>query len=361
LNAPAIIGWALVGALLLAWSIWMFFPRNDRDSNDDGLIASKNQLTNETNSDSPDPISELNESETTELDPPAAGIPSINELQPLTDAEMLSHSLFLLVCSDQDSKMHFRVGTAFAVDAKHVATSASVISIMRDLQENGFPQNYLYHPESKKKIDILSTRVHPQYLLANSEARRAQQEHDGIVDDLESQPPDPDAFDSVKERLVAARLKALEAIERKTTCDVGILETGQSLEYWLKGIESTGSLRPKLKLNVTGFAFDLEDPYFDISTPVKLSTMNSRVTQISKRSNDSLQRLEAIGSPTQLEYSYLGSPALNDLGQVVAIYSRPAPPENAPGESSQNRGTGTRAEFDAPLFIRIRECWENPQ
>ncbi len=268
----------------------------------------------------------------------------------LTDEEKLARSLFLLVCSDSQGTNSFRVGTAFAVDSRHVATSAAAIQAMQDLKQNGYPNSSLFCPSTGETLSVESSRIHPQYEKANSQARRAQQEHDAILDDLESNPADEKAFERVKQQLSSSRMKAFDALERKTSCDVGVLEVDRELEFHLSGIAKDASLRPKLKLNVTGYAFDLEDPYFDEAAPMKPVTMSGRIRRTINPRDESHLRLEVDGTDQQLEHAFLGSPAIDAHGQVVGIYSRPSPPIEGFDTTKQN------ITFEACLFERIREC-----
>ena len=267
----------------------------------------------------------------------------------VTPQENLSQSLFLIVCTDSKRETPFQVGTGFAIDSQHIATTASVVHAMRNLQQNGFPVAFLFSPTAESELSIASTVIHPQFELANEVARTAQHDHDAIFDELESQPPKPAAFEKVKDQLVEARVKALEAIDKKTTYDVAIIETSQLLSHWLPGIADEIKLRPNQKLKVTGYAFDVEDPYFDRNVPIELSTISSRVGQLAKATKDSQERMVAKGTPQQHEYAYLGSPVMNTQGQVVGIYSRPTPP-------SADADTEREPAFDAALFKRVREC-----
>lgn len=342
--------------LVLIFVLWFALKGPESDPVADGSTDNENQTASKSKSNDPKP-----DSKDLSAEPPIKGKdPSFKDVDTpgksiaLTNAEKLSHSLFLLVCSDPASGTGFRVGTAFAIDNKHLATSASVIAVMEDTQKNGFPDAILYNPMTKQELEIVSTKSHRRYKTANAEARKAQLEHDKMFDELEANPPSPEAFEKVKEKLVSARSKAIESFELQTTCDVAIIEVNQKLEHWLVGEESTSSLRPKLKLNVTGFAIDNEDPFFDNSAVSSSSTMSCRVNHVSNWSSDLLQRLEVSGTDKLLEYSFLGSPAINEQGRVVAICSRTVPAKNETEVSSN--GSGEQQIFDAPLFERVREC-----
>ncbi len=335
------IGIGGVLAILLGWLVM-----RDRDSNDQQVALASSVPPAATAS---LPAGEVpRQNATDSLAAKTDDVPAVAvELSP---QEKLSQSLFVIVCTDPQRKTPFRIGTGFSIDSKHVATSAAVIEAMRGLQENGFPDVILYSPATTDELTIAWAKIHPHYEIANTVARIAQQEHDAIFDNLESEPPKPEAFEAVKEKLLAARVKALQAIDRKTSYDVAVIEVNQTLSHWLPTIGSDTSLRPNQKLRVTGYAFDVEDPYFDRTAPIELSTMSSRIGQLIKSEDDSAMRLSARGGPEQLEYAYFGSPAMNEQGQVVAVYSRPAPSDEEETDSD------TESLFDAALFQRVLEC-----
>lgn len=264
--------------------------------------------------------------------------------------DRLARSLFIVVAADKEGKTPFRVGTGFAVDARHVATTGAVISALHNLQENGFPDAFLYCPATGQKLGMVNTNIHSAYQAADTVAKSAQSQYDSIVNKYDQEPPPPDKLESVKADLLSAQDKAFMAFEEKTTYDVAVIETSRPLEHWLAGAAPGTNLRPNLKLNVRGFAHDVEDPFFDPETIGDPDAMASRVQQVVRISDKTPPRLLAAADPHQREYAWYGSPVLNAQGKVVAIYSRPTPPVSAE-ENATLPNT-----FDAPLFDRVREC-----
>ena len=289
-----------------------------------------------------------NDSSTASLRPVGGDSSADRSTEEGTNQDSRSHGLFLIVCADADRKTPFRVGTAFAIDANHVATSGAVAQAMVSLQENGYPHAFLYSPEKKDEWQIVSHRVHPEYSASSQALREAQAEHDRIFDELEANPPDPDSFNEVKDELVEARLKALAAIDRKTACDVATFRIAGTLESWFPLAESASNLRPNQKLQIVGHAFDLEDPFFDATLPFDPIEVSSRVAQVIPPSQQALPRLQGKGIAIQHEMAFLGCPVLNPQGQVVAIYSRPTPPD--PGQQASES-----TSFEAALAERVAE------
>lgn len=347
-RSPMVMGLAGAGvlALVLVVASIIWWPGEDSKvaSNTESEIASADLVTSVSESD------ENSDDDRVEVEESGEGSVAVVEDETLTAEERLKQGLYLVVCADPQRETPFRIGTAFAVDGKHLATSASVIYTIRELKENGFPQVMIVQPASGDELNMVSARAHPEYVIAKRNFNAARERYDEIMDEVEMQTPDPESFEEVKQTLLSAQLKAMEFLERMTTYDVGIMEVDRSLKHWLPGIDTATSLRPKLKLNLTGYAIDKEDPYFDSAVPIDVTKMSSRIQTLSTFSSDVPERLLASGTADQNEYSFLGSPALNAQGKVVAIYSRPTPPRV---ESDPPEPTGT---FDAPLFERVREC-----
>lgn len=263
--------------------------------------------------------------------------------------QKLEHSLFLIVCEDPDDQIPFRVGTGFAISPNRVATSASVINAMRELQDNGFSRCMLYSPATAESLPISSAEVHPQHRQANTKAREAKRRHDDIIAKFEAEPPNPNELESLKQKLIDARIEALKAIEQQTCYDVGVFEVDRKLTHWLRGVDAQTSLRPNMKLRVSGYAFDIQDPYFEPSASFVVSSMTGRLRQLVRADRDSPPRVLATAAPEQSEYAYLGSPVTDDQGNVVAVYSRPTPSQ--PGEDA----APPSETFDAPLYARLRD------
>ena len=329
----------VLGVVLLALIVWIAFP--DRAANH---VADDHSTADAEDGSTKQPAN----TESATIDQPTTDALAD---EALTDEERLAQALFVVVCSNSARHPQFRIGTAFAVDEHHLATTASVIRAMENLQQNGYEQAFLYSPSTQQELPLLSTRVHPEYARANQEARAAQKRHDDLIANLESDPADEAALEALKQQLLASRVEALDAIDRQTMYDVAVIEVESPLDHWLSGAPPETTLRPNLRLTVTGLAFDLEDPYFDANESLEPHSMTSRVRQLVP--GGSAQRLLAGGTDEHLKDAYLGSPALNAQGEVVAIYARPTPPAPDADEAEPPE------TFDAPLFERIRECLTN--
>jgi pSer/pThr/pTyr-binding forkhead associated (FHA) protein len=324
---PWIAGSLGTAAILLIG--WIIFGRSDANTPTDtaGIAAVREQAV-------VDPVSSHGKNS-----PPL-----------VSEKERLARSLFVIVASDAERKTPFRVGTGFAIDARHVATTASVMSALHNLQQNGYPETFLYCPATGRELEVAEVIVHPGFHSADEVAKSAQAEYESIMEQYEAEPPSPEKLESVKSQLLSAQEKAFLSFERKTTFDVAVVETSQPLKYWLAAAEPGTVLRPNLKLNVRGLAHDVEDPFFDPQSLGEPEAMTSRVRQVKRLTRGSPPRLLAAAGAQQRDYAWFGSPVLNARGQVVAIYSRPTPP------ATEAESADPPLTFDAPLFNRVREC-----
>ena len=322
--AKVVIGVASIAAIVVIWSV---FGGKDSQSPQDDL--NRDALSNMES---------------------VVGAKKTGEKAVLSSEQQRARSLFVIVVSDTARETPFRVGTGFAIDSQHVATTASVISAVRDFQQNGYPEAYLYNPVTQEELVFVDIVVHPRYQRANDDFIAAQSEYESILDRYEIEPPPPEKLESLKAQLLSTQEKAFLAIERKTTYDVAVIKTKQVLDHWLTGADPDSQLRPNLKLSVQGLGFDLEDPFFDPQSLLASDQMESRVRQVTQISHEAPPRLLAEGNREQFEVAFFGSPTLNPQGQVVAIYSRPTPPV------SEQDSEKLPETFDAPLFQRVREC-----
>ena len=360
---PAVV--AIVGSLclLLIAGSWIWWNGSNSDEDKELATNSQKQISSNNKSEAIESKADSVESKNDKARSKSNG-PKIRdnvenketkltqEPTALSEAEILNRSLYLVVCSDTNNETPFRVGTAFAIDSNHLATSASVIKTIENLKTTGFPNVTFVNPVMNQDLEMVATRIHHRYRSANADALKAQQEHDQILDDL-GPSPSPDDVNKVKPQLLDTRKKAINLFELQTTCDAGIITVNQTLEHWIKGAEPDSMLRPKMKLNVTGFSIDNEDGFFDKSATNASTSMPCRVKQVSKWTDESFRILEATGTAIQRENSFAGSPVINEQGHVVAIYSRPVPIEDETNDVTQITA------FDAPLFLRVRECLEN--
>lgn len=260
--------------------------------------------------------------------------------------ENLAGSLFILVCRDPVTDKRFSLGTAFAVDAKHVATTASTISAVQNLQQHGFSSAMLYSPTTGLEYQLNSVQMHPEFTKFMSHGQTEKQEAERLQQRLESGSLTQQESTAIENEMLLHRKAAIEAFDQVTNFDVAIAEVDSTLQYWLPSAKSDTSIRPNLRLSVSGFPIEIEDRFLDMSKPAELTTVPSRSRGTVQMSQDSPARMVINAPPTHLDYSFAGCPVLNAENEVVGLYSHPSTTE--PAETPET--------FDAPLIERINEC-----
>jgi pSer/pThr/pTyr-binding forkhead associated (FHA) protein len=260
-------------------------------------------------------------------------------------------ALFWVVVANAAGDQAFRVGSAFAVDSRHLVTTAVVIQLMLDEQRDQHPQAWVFSPTRNIKREITASRIHGEFKTAFATGRDAQRQHDAMREKLSSQSLKPQDLDKAKKVLIESWQTAFEAAERLAYFDVGVLEVDPPLETYLPLAPPDVSLRPKLKVRVFGPGFDREDPFLDPQAGLVLPDLNTRVNKLVRydSSQTNVQRLLVDCDRKQLELCLAGCPIVNAQGRVIAMYGRPTPP------TDMSQETFTTDTFDAVLVDRVRE------
>ena len=262
--------------------------------------------------------------------------------------DLLAESLFVVACANEDRSEAFRLGTAFAVESRHLVTAASVVQLLREYQAGEYPQAIVYHPQRRKSYSIASLHVHPRFLEADAEASSAREEHDAIQARFESS-PDPAQAETVKQKLMELRTRAIKALAQRTTYDIAVIELSEATPARLTLSGSATQLRPKQQLEIAAYAIDREDLFFDPEYPIKLHVMAARVDRLDRVAPSVPPMLVAACSQHQLAYNYLGGPVLDARHHVVAVYVRPSPP------MGNGNGLELPRAADACLIDRVQE------
>ncbi len=335
-QGPAVASNEQVGMLLSAEPHRKVEPRSSEPTNGAGQDAGA-------------PQKDTADSSTGPQDTPSS---AANAKKRPTDA------LFLVLVGDEADK-YFRVGTAWAVGPHTLASSASVVVRLRDLQER-FPQVVVFWPTKNERISIVRTKVHPRYVEAAAACDQAEKELDELRTTQGDAAPEELDRERIREAWVEAGLKALKAAERQVYFDAATIEVNQPLDTILPPapVSDAQALRPNLAVRAMGLAFDFKDPFLDPNSADMAWTLDGRIGRLVSYDKDApeVQRLLVHLEPArpnqavrgQLEYTYVGSPVVNEAGQVIGIYSRPTPPRE-PDQPPDGRS------FDATLFERVRE------
>lgn len=252
----------------------------------------------------------------------------------------------------------YRVGTAWAVGPRTLASSASVVMRMQ-ADADRFPQLVAFSPSMNRMIPITGSKVHPEYLKAADACDTAEQVLEALRASDASEPLSESQIGAYREKWIEARMNALKAAEKQVYYDVATItvaeDVGAPLE--LAPLATSDELRVNQAVRAVGFAFDFRDPLFNPDRATRPWTLEGRVEKTERfdEHDSSPQRLSVYLDPQpnqvvrgQLQFAYVGSPVLNGQDQVIAVYSRPSMPQDL---DTPPDGLA----FDSALVRRLRE------
>src|SRR6185369_2033547 len=255
-----------------------------------------------------------------------------------------------LVLVRQEQGQTFQLGTAWAAGKRQLVTSAAIVTALEDLRDIA-PAALVSSPTSRKEAKIVRTRVHPQYKQALGEAKVAQGEAESLRLDLEEKKP-PAEVAALTEKIVAAEERRFLALERLTFYDVAVLDVDADLPLALSLAESSsGRPRAGSRVVLAGVPFAREEFLVDPDSPAPPQDSPGNVLLVQNLPGDSGGPFRVV-IKCRLDLSgqnWSGSPVLNPAGQVIAVYSRPTPPDLDP------KAPASVTSHDATDINRLRE------
>jgi hypothetical protein len=234
----------------------------------------------------------------------------------------LQNSLSAVFVRDAEGKRLFRLGTAWTASRRRLVTSGAVVIAIEDLQRAGLTA-IIYPAATNTAIKVQAGRVHPAYRQAVADASAARKD----LDKLGGSSSAADAGksdDSAPERIQAARDQLARAYESQSNFDLGVLETDQDLHKVLAVSSATLKQPAEARFVLAGWPFQPDEYH-----PAVFSQAE-RPVQCAGKAAPNADPASA-GMRLTLEFfdeldtgNWSGSPVLNETGQVVGVYSRPA-------------------------------------
>ncbi|MCA9216261.1 MAG: FHA domain-containing protein [Planctomycetales bacterium] len=269
---------------------------NDDSSDDSGTISSSDDPT------------QTNDSNSTAANEQAASPVSIAD------------SIFTLVASDEDQTVRHRVGTAWAVSANELVTSASVAKVIETIKAD-YPVTIAFGVDGRKHaMRVADTKTHPKFDALFSEMQSIGQEQQQLNSQIEAATDNVDALIARMRELERARFLVMENM---TYYDVAVLTISEKLDDWLE----LSDLRNNDSVEISGVPMNVVDSsnrFFRPADGAELATLQGHL-------DGSMRIDKSPGAPSQLfvktakahaELDWRGSPVLND-GKVIGIYSHP--------------------------------------
>ncbi|MEZ6122823.1 MAG: hypothetical protein R3C49_06560 [Planctomycetaceae bacterium] len=125
-------------------------------------------------------------------------------------------------------------------------------------------------------MQIQAKCVHSSYEQAENEVRAAIEKYQNFS--LQRSRDESAAEFASKDGFAAAGAAVIQAINGKTVFDIGILTVDEALSHWLRSADSA-ALRPGMKVDIVGYPFDVEDPYFDSTVSIETHRMAGRILE----------------------------------------------------------------------------------
>jgi len=236
------------------------------------------------------------------------------------------HALFWILVGRHEGDEAYRVGTAWAFDGHTLATTASVVTAMQTLINDGFPKAQAVCPISHGYVRIAGAYVHPEYERAATTCRELQARYESTYRRLQSDGRTTEEI-ATHPTISDLRNEGFKTLDRQMYFDIGIIKLAQPVDCHLQVAEQA-YLRPRMELRVLNLVIDGEDPFFEPAAKTSSLKLTERVRLIEQCSDDANgpRRLVVDCNQDQSKWILAGSPLVNDRGEVVAMYSRPATP-----------------------------------
>jgi|GEM_PF-6456699 len=257
--------------------------------------------------------------------PPASNVAPQPSDRPQQSSPVDVHSrLSAVFVNDSKGKRQFRLGTAWTVSPRKLVTSGAVVLAIEDLQRAGLSASVVSQATSKE-LRVTALRAHPVYRQAAADALAARQELKKLNAAAEpAAPKTKQADDAMSERIQAVREQLANAYDSQANFDMGILEVDQNLPGPLTLAASALPQRADTPFVMAGLPYPSDDYHFAVfAQPVRpVQCAGRSVAPADPASAGTRLTLEFLDEFDRQNWS--GSPVLNEAGQVVGVYSRPA-------------------------------------
>jgi hypothetical protein len=339
------VGLAIAGGVVIAGAVavaaWLGFDRH-RGQNDGPPPSADSQAARDVRPDEKEtadekaadvPSTAAVENTSREPSPPTkANKPTPNPVETKATPD-LRRALYSVLISDSAGGERFRLGTAWAVGPRRLATSGAVVMAVEELQKSGMSAVVSRAGETKEN-HVTGIHAHPAYRRAFEEASVAREELEKARGANAPSKKVGRSDDSRSDIAQVARDRLDGAYDAQADCDVGLLDVDQTLETTLTPLfGALPSERFQCKLAGLPFAVD----QYRASEPGPADRVQQFTFNIAPGAGDDRDaHLILAFSGDLARRNWSGSPILNSAGRVVGVYSRPLPAsDDASGESDR--------------------------
>ena len=269
----------------------------------------------------------------------AEGISIERPEKQLSADERLQQALFAVVVRTAETEPGIRIGTAWAVAERKLATSGNVVLFLHQSVDE-FPIITVQNVTDGREWQICDSIAHPvcrknadRIKELGQQIENIQAELDGLSKNVDGTENAPTAEDSDHAKKLADQILTLDdqwfvSAEDMIHFDAGLLVTSESLAreseaVVLKIAENAPSrLAP---VTIRGAAFPHDQSIIVDQSSLPMLQLDGTIEAFARYKRDSVLRPVLRCAAEHMQQNWLGAPALNSSGQVVGLYSRPTP------------------------------------
>jgi len=247
-------------------------------------------------------------------------------------------SIYAVLVASEDRQQVYQVGTAWAVSPQRLVTSGAVVLAVERLRQNlGIVM--VRHPGSKTDY-FVAERAHPKFVELTSNATQLQTQLLELDRQLEKTTDDAEK-QTLEKKLQELDLQLIAQFRETMYFDIGVLEVRDRLPHVLPQADTPAVKGQRLRL--LGVPFPEDEQLLNPDRPPQHREVAGQLLAL-------LPEFGAIAPPIIFNatlkdlqgHQWSGAPVVNAAGQVVAVFSRLAPPDvKAAPDPSQLRPHAT--------------------
>lgn len=301
---PLAISAAIVVGLGLLWRIVGSFSSEPKES------AATNPVVTP-----PDPEPKPTASEPANTTKPKS--------EPAVAPVNVSDSVYAVLIASDDRQQVYQIGTAWAVSPQQLVTSSAIVRAIESLRSSlGIVM--VRHPTTKKDY-FVAERVHPKFAELTSNATQLQTKL-GEVDQQLAKSTDAAEKQKLEQQSQDLDTQLIALFRETIYFDVGVLEVRDRLSHFLPRADKPAEKGQRLRL--IGVPFPEDEQLLNPDRPPQHQELSGQFLA-------TLPEIESAAPPMIINAAlkdlqgrqWSGAPLVNAAGQVVAVFSRLAPPD----------------------------------
>ncbi|MEM9364998.1 MAG: FHA domain-containing protein [Planctomycetota bacterium] len=262
----------------------------------------------------------------------AAAPASVESLTPEQRSDAIRNQTYWVTVSRQEDR--FRIGSALAIDARHLITSGKVIENLQ-IQDDGSVLE-IWHPESGQRFPIQGMKLHParqpnveRYASGIASIRGMRDQNPAARDEPE--------FKKLVEAVVIAR-------DLKRVYNVGAIVVATDLKGVVARADlfrpSTERIIPRREMKLSGPVFDADDPLVQPGQPDGYQERNVEPFSLLGKVTEQMGQLwhTQVDRNAVEGFTWEGCPVIDRSGHVSGLFAE------LPAVQPEIQGTQTASD-----------------